>query len=217
MTEVSPTTEAGNPQQAAVSLEPPFLGQPGSASRWLLPVTVCVGLTALGLLLFVFVPLHMDLSREPDLRIRAVMADHLLLLHIRLWPMLGMAAMFGAAVSVAGSRRNNRALLRLEMRLRRIAGGEVDDTPYQPGLEFTGFEDVVNSLYYVIERTNKRSHGLLQQARQVQSPIKRLSLRLAAEEIPRTELRRTLSEILAAFDSLLEADRRTAAGGKVKT
>jgi hypothetical protein len=181
---------------------------PGSDLRWLIPILVCVGVLVVVLPLAVFMPLGQTVESEPDPAIQAVLADNLFLLHLRLWLIVLTSALAGGALAVAGARQNAKALLRLELRLRRIADGETDLPPTDPARDFARFDEVFEYLRAGIDRTTRRNRTVLQK---VQRPLRMLSQQLAAGEVPRDELRKSVSAALNEVEVVLDADRRATA------
>jgi len=206
MAEQAPSTGAAPVQQAPPA--PPILGVPGSDLRWLIPILVCVGVLVVVLPLAVFMPLGQTVESEPDPAIQAVLADNLFLLHLRLWLIVLTSALAGGALAVAGARQNAKALLRLELRLRRIADGETDLPPTDPARDFARFDEVFEYLRAGIDRTTRRNRTVLQK---VQRPLRMLSQQLAAGEVPRDELRKSVSAALNEVEVVLDADRRATA------
>ncbi len=206
MAEQAPSTGAAPVQKSPPA--PPILGVPGSDLRWLLPILVCVGVLVVVLPLAVFMPLGQTVESEPDAAIQAVLADNLFLLHLRLWLIVLTGALAGGALAVAGARQNAKALLRLELRLRRIADGETELPPTDPARDFARFDEVFEYLRTGIDRTTRRNRTVLQK---VQRPLRMLSQQLAAGEVPRDELRKSVSAALNEVETVLDADRRAAA------
>ncbi len=206
MVEQTPSSGAPRAQQAPAAS--PLLGFPGSDLRWLLPVLLCVGVLAILLPFAVFMPLRHAVEKEPDPAIQAVLADNLFLLHLRLWTILLTAALVGGAFAVAGTRQCAKALVRLELRLRRIADDEPELPPTDPARDFPRFDEVFEYLRLGIERTTRRNRTILQK---VQRPLRALSQQLAAGDVPREEVRKSLSVVQNEVDSVLDADRRASA------
>lgn len=205
MAEQAPSTGAAAGQKSPQA--PPILGVPGSDLRWLLPILVCVGVLVVVLPLAVFMPVGQTVEAEPDPAIQAVLADNLFLLHLRLWLIVLTGALAGGALAVAGARQNAKALLRLELRLRRIADGEAELPPTDPARDFARFDEVFEYLRAGIDRTTRRNRTVLQK---VQRPLRMLSQQLAAGEVPRDELRKSVSAALNEVENVLDADRRAA-------
>ena len=88
---------------------------------------LCVGLLVVVLSFAVFTPMSQAVDKEPDPAIQAVLADNLFLLHMRVWTAILTAALAGAAFAIAGGQQCAKALVRLELRLRRIADLGFDD------------------------------------------------------------------------------------------
>jgi HAMP domain-containing protein len=206
MDEQAPSTTAASapPSPAA----PPILGLPSSDLRWLMPIVLCVGVFVLMLPLGVFMPLGNAVEKEPDPAVEAVLADSLFLLHVRLWMIVLTGAVAGGAFAIAGARQSAKALLRLELRLRRIADGDVELPPTDPARDFARFDEVFEYLRAGIDRTTRRNRGVLQK---VQRPLRLLSQQLAAGEVARDELRKSVSAALNEVDSVLDMDRRSGA------
>ncbi|MCL4522374.1 MAG: hypothetical protein M1453_09390 [Acidobacteria bacterium] len=185
-----------------------LLGEPGSDLRWLLPILLCLGLLVILLPLAVFMPLGNTVNKEPDIAIQAVLADNLFLLHLRLWTIVLTAALAGGAIAVAGARQSSKALLRLELRLRRIADGDAELPPTDPARDFERFDEVFAYLRTGMDRTARRNRGVLQK---VQRPLRALSQQLAAGEVPRDEMRKAVSAALNEVETVLDIDRRSGA------
>ena len=206
MAELAPSTDATPDQKPTAAL--PVLGVPGSDFRWLMPILVCVGVLVVALPLAVFMPFAQTVESEPDPAIQAVLADNNFLLHLRLWLIVLTSALAGGAFAVAGARQNAKALLRLELRLRRIADGETELPPTDPARDFARFDEVFEYLRAGIDRTTRRNRTVLQK---VQRPLRMLSQQLAAGEVPRDELRKSVSAALNEVEVVLDADRRATA------
>lgn len=211
MSKIASRTEVDAPQ-ASLSASPPRFGSPGSDFRWLLPILLCTGVLALALLVVVFIPMRRSVTAEPDLVISAVMADSLFLLQIRVWMILITAVLLGGAMAVAGARQNARALVRLELRLRRIADGETELPPTVPAKDFAQFDEVFACLRSGIERAARRHHLTLQQAQQ---SLRSLSQKLAAGSATPDEVRKTVTAVLSELENALDADRRAAAKQRI--
>jgi hypothetical protein len=160
------------------------------------------------LALTVFWPSSQAVRKEPHPAIQAVLADNLLLLHLRLWIILLIGALAGGAFAIAGARQNAKALVRLELRLRRMADGETELPPTDPKRDFAQFDEVFAYLRSSMERVTQRNVTVLQQ---VQRPLNALSQKLAAGEVPRDEVRKSVSAALNEVDNLMNAQRRAAA------
>lgn len=189
--------------------QPSWLGPPGSEARALLPVAAFALVTVFALLLLVFLPLHRTVAAEPDPMIHAVLADQVLQLHLRIWPILGCATLIGAGVAILTARHVIRALARLERRLRRVASGEPDETPPDPNREFTQFQEVTETIFYAQEQARKRGRSTLLQA---ESTIDRLAKRLVNEDVPKLEIQKALAGIQSELNNILEATRAPGAG-----
>jgi hypothetical protein len=190
----------------------PWLGVPGSALRWLMPSLLCIGLLIVLLPFAVFMPLRHAVEKEPDPAIQAVLADNLFLLHLRVWTIILTAALAGAAFALAGEQQCAKALVRLELRLRRIADDESELPPSDPARDFLRFDEVFAYLRSGMERTTRRNRAVLQK---VQRPLRLLSQQLAAGEVPREDARKSVSAALTEVDAVLDAERRASARMKL--
>jgi hypothetical protein len=207
MAEQVPSSGAA-PAQQSLAPASPLLGLPGSHLRWLMPILLCVGVLVIVLPLAVFMPLRQAVENEPDPAIQAVLADNLFLLHLRVWTVLLTGALAGGAFAIAGAQQCAKALVRLELRLRRIADDETELPPTDPARDFLRFDEVFAYLRSGIDRTTRRNRTVLQK---VQRPLRALSQQLAAGEVPRDEVRKSLSAALSEVDAVLDADRRASA------
>ena len=198
--------------QASTSASPPLLGLPGSHTRWLWPIVMCAGVFALALLVTVLLPMRHSVDAEPDPVIQAVLADSVFLLQIRLWTILLIAVLLGGAMAMAGARQNSKALVRLELRLRRIADGETELPPTLPAKDFVQFDDVFANLRAALERA---SRGKLPILHQTQASIRDLSQIVASGKATPDEIRKSLSAIQRELEIVLDAERRGARAGKV--
>jgi hypothetical protein len=156
-------------------------------------------------------PLRSAVDKEPDPAIQAVLADNLFLLHLRIWTVILMAALAGAALAFAGLQQCEKALVRLELRLRLIADDESELPPTDPARDFLRFDEVFAYLRSGMERTTRRNRSILQK---MQRPLRLLSQQLAAGEVPREEARKTVSAALTELDAVLDAERRASARTK---
>lgn len=206
MDEQAPSTGAAPAQQSPA--DPPLLGLPGSDLRWLMPILLCLGVFVVVLPLAVFMPLGQSVAKEPDPAIQAVLADNVFLLHLRLWMIVLTGAVAGGALAIAGARQSAKALLRLELRLRRIADGDTELPPTDPARDFARFDEVFDYLRAGMDRTTRRNRTVLQK---VQRPLRMLSQQLAAGEVPRDELRKSVSAALNEVETVLDMDRRSGA------
>lgn len=197
--------------QVSTSASPPFLGSPGADIRWLLPIVLCAGVFALALLVTVLLPMRHSVDVEPDPVLQAVLADNVFLLQIRLWTILLMAVLLGGAMAVAGARQNSKALVRLELRLRRIADGESELPPTVPARDFAQFDEVFAGLRSALDRAARQKLPVLQQTH---SSLRNLHQLLAAGKTTQDELLKSLSAILRELDIVLDAERRA---GRAKT
>ena len=205
----APASHSGSRPTAPAS---PWLGAPGSALRWLLPIMLCVGLLVVVLSFAVFTPMSQAVDKEPDPAIQAVLADNLFLLHMRVWTAILTAALAGAAFAIAGGQQCAKALVRLELRLRRIADDETELPPTDPAKDFLHFDEVFAYLRSGMERTTRRNRAVMQK---VQRPLRQLSQQLTAGEVPKEDVRNSVSAALTEVDAVLDAERRASARMKI--
>jgi hypothetical protein len=162
-----------------------------------------------GVTVMVLLPMGSTIKAEPNPVIREVLADFRLLLSVRLWPVLLGAALLAAGTAVLIMRRIRRAHFLLERRLRRLAGGEFDDAPMNAQSELLQFQEVLFTLQYAQEHARKKGRDVLLRA---ESTIDKLAKRLANEEVPSLEVRKTLGGIQTELNTLLEASRPPGSG-----
>jgi hypothetical protein len=211
MTEVH-QAPAAPAQQTSKTTETPAssrLGNPASEVRALLPVLACAVVLVAGTLVMVILPVARTVAAEPSPVIRAVLADFAMLLNLRLWPVLLAGLMVAAVLAVMGARKVARANYRLEKRLRKLASGEYDDTPFSRDVEFPQFEEVVLTLAYAQEQARKKGRSTLLQA---EGTIDKLMRRLINEDVPRVEIQKALAGIHTELNNLLEASRPAGSG-----
>lgn len=204
MSEKASSTDKTTPQ-APASASPPVFGSPGSDFRWVLPIVLCAGVLALALLVTVILPMRHAANVEPDPTIQAVLADNVFLLQIKLWTILLTAVLLGGAMAVAGAQQNSKALVRLDLRLRRIADGETELPPTVPAKDFAQFDEVFAGLRAALDRAARRHLPVLQQA---QRSLSNVSQQVAAGKATQDELRKSLSAIVQELDIALDAERR---------
>lgn len=174
---------------------------PAYQLRSLLPVAVFMTIYAVLLVGLAFYPLHRAVNAEPDPGIQALLAEQLLSLHVRMWPLLGMAALVAGTFALVRSHRVAGPLYRLNKTLNELVQGEVKkDVRFREGDEFREFESLTNQLAKKMQLLSTRHRDVLLT---MQGRVKNLSVRLAKEDVPKTEACQALDDILTQLSKVL--------------
>lgn len=174
---------------------------PGFQFRALLPVgvyTLIFAVLAGGL---VFFPLHRELNAEPDPGIQVLLREQLLGIHVRLWPMLGLAALLTCLYALLRSHRVAGPLFRLSQVLMHMADAEYTTVRFRKGDEFREFAHIANQLSKKMQVFSTRHRDVLLS---VEGHVKHLALRLNNEDLPKAEVQNALDAILAQLSKARE-------------
>jgi len=174
---------------------------PSFQFRTLLPVGLYTLLFAVLAGGFAFLPLYRELSAEPDPGIQVLLREQLLDLHVRLWPMLGLAALLTCLYVLLRSHRVAGPLFRLSQVLTRMTEGEYTNVRFRKGDEFREFASITNQLGKKMQALSTRHRDVLLS---VESRVKQLALRLNNEDLPKTEVQNALDAILAQLSKARE-------------
>lgn len=173
----------------------------GFQFRTLVPIAVYTVLFALLAGGLVFFPLHREVNAEPDPDIQVLLQEQLLGLHVRLWPMLLLAAFLAGVYALLRSHRVAGPLYRLNQTLLRMNEGDYRSLRFRQGDEFRELEPIVTQVGKKMQLLSTRNRDTLLS---VESRVKQLTLRLNHEELPKEEVLNTLEAILAQIDKARE-------------
>lgn len=173
----------------------------GFQFRTLVPIVVYTVLFALLAGGLVFFPLHREVNAEPDPDIQVLLQEQLLGLHVRLWPMLLLAAFLAGVYALLRSHRVAGPLYRLNQTLLRMNEGDYRSLRFRQGDEFRELEPIVTQVGKKMQLLSTRNRDTLLS---VESRVKQLTLRLNHEELPKEEVLNTLEAILAQIDKARE-------------
>jgi len=174
---------------------------PGFQFRALLPVGVYTVLFAALVGGLVFFPLHRELNAEPDPGIQVLLQEQLFGVHLRLWLMLGLAALLTSLYALRRSHRVAGPLYRLSQVLTRMTEGEYMSVRFRKGDEFREFAAIANQLSKKMQALSTRHRDVLIGA---ESRVKQLALRLNNEDLPKAEVQNALDAILAQLSKVRE-------------
>ena len=164
--------------------------------RMLLPIVVFTLIEVLLLLAFLVYPIHRNASLDPNPVVQALLSEHALNLHVRMWPMVGFAAVLASLYTLILSRRVAGPLYRLQQGLQGMTLGKFQRIRFRDGDELREFEGVTHRLARKMETL---SAGNVNRMSRIESRIARLDLRLETEDVPKETLRRELQGLLADF------------------
>ena len=163
----------------------------------LLPIVVFTLIEVLLLLAFLVYPIHRNASLDPNPVVQALLSEHALNIHVRLWPMVGFAAVLASLYTLVLSRRvAGGPLYRLQQGLQGMTLGKFQRLRFRDGDELREFEGVTHRLARKMETL---SAGNVNRMSRIESRIARLDLRLETEDVPKETLRRELQGLLADF------------------
>ena len=100
---------------------------------------------------FVFFPLYRNAALDPSPIVRALLHEQLLSLHIRLWPMMVIAALVAGIFALVRSNHVASPLLELKRGLMQMMAGSYEKIQFRHNDEFREFEDVANRLAQTID------------------------------------------------------------------
>lgn len=173
----------------------------GYQFRTLVPIVVYTVLFAVLTGGLVFFPLHREVNAEPDPDIQVLLQEQLLGLHVRLWPMLLLAAFLAGVYALLRSHRVAGPLYRLNQTLLRMNEGDYRSLRFRQGDEFRELEPIVTQVGKKMQLLSTRNRDTLLS---VESRVKQLTLRLNHEELPKEEVLNTLEAILVQIDKARE-------------
>lgn len=157
----------------------------GFQLRELLPLFIFAALYAalLGVLFFI---LYRNANADPDFVLRAVRRAQMGEVQLGLWPLLGVAGLLAAFVSLPWSLRVAGPVYRLHQALNQLAEGEFKPLRFRRRDEFHILEEDVALLNQKMKLIASRNRDILYS---VHAHVRKLSDRLAADEIiPRADL-----------------------------
>lgn len=173
----------------------------GFQLRALLPLFIFVALSAalLGVLFFF---LYRHANADTDFVFRAVRRAQLGEVQWGLWPLLGVAGLLAASVSIPWSLRVAGPLYRLHHALNQLVEGEYKPLRFRRGDEFHIFEEDLTLLNQKMKLIASRNRDILYS---VHANVRKLSDRLAAEEIiPRADLVEAIHSMRAHLEKAPE-------------
>ena len=164
--------------------------------RMLLPIVVFTVVEVLLLLAFLVYPIHRNASLDPNPVVQALLSEHALDIHVRLWPMVGFAAVLAALYTLVLSHRVAGPFYRLQQGLQSMTLGKFQKLRFRDGDELREFEGITHRLARKMETL---SAGKVNRISRIESRIARLDLRLETEDVPKETLRQELQGLLVDF------------------
>jgi hypothetical protein len=175
----------------------------GFQLRELLPMAIFVGIYAVLLFAFLFLPLSRRIAAEPDMGVGIILQGHLGQIHLHLWALLLVAGFAAAYFRIYRSLRVLRPVYRLHYALRDVAAGEQPTLPIRSGEEFGFLAEDVAQLNQKMRLLSTRNRDTLLS---VNAHIKRMNERLnTGEIIPRADIEEFLGALRAQVDKSLDA------------
>ncbi len=162
--------------------------------RMLMPIFVFLALVIVLSGAFVFVPLYLRASNDPSASVRALLLEQLLSLHVRLWPMVGVAAFVTCIYTLLRSNKVAGPLFKLKKGLMQMMVGEYEKIRFRKGDEFREFEEVANRLALTIDSITASAQ---RKTAAVEKRLKFLKSRLEVRDLPK-------NEVLDELDDLIE-------------
>lgn len=162
--------------------------------RMVLPVVVFLVTFAILTGAFVFFPLYRSAAFDPSPIVRALLNEQLLSLHIRLWPMMLIAALVAGVFALVRSNRVAGPLFELKRGMMQMMAGSYEKIQFRHNDEFHEFEDVANRLAQTIDSIATSN---LRKTSSVEKRLKFLKSRLEVRDLEK-------SEILNELDDLIE-------------
>ena len=170
-----------------------ILVDPSFQFRMLMPIGIFLVVFALLAGAFVFLPLYRNAAYDPDPVARALLGEQLLSLHVRLWPMLGIAALLSSIYTLIRSIRVAGPLFKLMRGLLQMMAGEYQNIRFRRGDELRDFEDVSNKLAATIDSISASN---LRKTAAVEQRLKFLKSRLEVRDLPKNEILDELDELI---------------------
>lgn len=181
---------------------PPLWLDPGFQLRAFLPLLVFAVVYAVLLYVLLFLPLDRNVADEVDLGVRAILRGQIGEIHLRVWPLLGVAGLLAAYVSFYQALHTVRPVYRLHETLKELAAGEYRSLRLEPGEAFRFFEDDVGQLSQKMKLIAARNRDILFS---VNAHVTKLASRLAADEvIPRADLEEVVASLRAQLEKAPE-------------
>ena len=150
--------------------------------RMLLPIVVFTVVEVLLLLAFLVYPIHRNASLDPNPVVQALLSERALDIHVRLWPMVGFAAVLAALYTLVLSHWVAGPLYRLQQGLQSMTLGKFQKLRFRDGDELREFEGITHRLARKMETL---SAGKVNRISRIESRIARLDLRLETEDVPK--------------------------------
>ena len=125
--------------------------------RMLLPIVVFTLIEVLLLLAFLVYPIHRNASLDPNPVVQALLSEHALNLHVRMWPMVGFCRCpWLSLYTLILSRRVAGPLYRLQQGLQGMTLGKFQRIRFRDGDELREFEGVTHRLARKMETSLSR-------------------------------------------------------------
>lgn len=194
------TAQRRNPASPVVRRR--FWVNPGYQLRSLAPLGVLVVLYAVLLGGFGFFPLQQAAQAEPDLASRALLVEQLFSLHLRVWPLLGVAGLAAGALALRQSHRTAGPIYRLNRILAEMAQGESGHVRFR---EHDEFRDLAGPLSQVDKNLRLQVTRQRDVLLNLEGRLKGLRARAATQYLTRDELVEALEAILTPLRRALES------------
>jgi hypothetical protein len=173
--------------------------------RELLPMTIFVGIYAVLLFAFLFLPLSRSMAAERELDMAAgiILQGYLSQIHLYVWPLLLVAGLAAGYFRIYRSLRVLRPVYRLHYALGAVAAGEHPTLQIKPREEFQFLAEDLAQLNQKMKLLSTRNRDILLN---VNAHIKRMDERInTGEIIPRADIEEFLGALRAQVDKSLEA------------
>ena len=161
--------------------------------RMLMPIVVFLGIFLVLTGAFVFVPLYMHATNDPNPTVRALLTEQLLNFHVRLWPMVGIATLVSCIYTLMRSNKVAGPLFKLKRALMQMMVGEYEKIRFRKGDELQEFEDVANRLAVTIDSITTSAQ---RKTATVEKRLKFLKSRLEVRDLPKNEVLEELDELI---------------------
>ncbi len=161
--------------------------------RMLMPIGVFLLLLIVLSGAFAFLPLYLRAANDPNPSVRALLLEQLLSVHIRLWPMVIVAALIAGIFTLSRSNKVAGPLFKLKKGLLQMMTGEYEKIRFRKGDELREFEEVANRLAMTIDSITASAQ---RKTSTVEKRLTFLKSRLEVRDLPKNEIIDELDELI---------------------
>ncbi len=162
----------------------------------MLPVIVFAIAMFLFFGVFLFYPLHRNVNLDPNPVIQAMLGEQLFVIHLKMWPLVGIAAAIACLYTLQRSLRVAGPLYRLWQVLMRMTQGQYQSVRFRDGDEFREFEGVT---YRLARKMESLSGVSMTHLSKIESRLYQLKARIEMEDTSLESVRREIDVVLAEF------------------